>query len=56
MRTTGGLSQTDLGRELGFDRSSIANMERGMHTVSLADLMRAAEACGFSLTLSATRR
>lgn len=56
MRATAVLSQTDLGRKLGFERSSIANMERGTHTVSLADLMRAADVCGFELTLRATRR
>ncbi len=56
MRHVARLSQSDLGRKLDFNRGSIANMERGTHTVSLADLMRAADVCGFALRLVVTQR
>lgn len=56
MRTLAGLSQGDLGTELGKDRSSISHIESGTHTLSLEDLMRAAKACGFELCVSVSRK
>lgn len=55
MRTVAGLTQDTLAEGLQKNRASIANMERGAHTISLADLMRAAQLCGFDLRLVASR-
>jgi len=56
MRTVAGLSQGGLGKAVNKDRSSISHIESGTHTVSLEDLMCAAEACGFELCVSVSRK
>lgn len=56
MRSVARLTQEVLGDRLGLHRASITKMESGTHTVSLADLMRAADVCGFDLHLRAIRR
>lgn len=56
MRTVAGLSQGGLAERLNKDRSSISHIESGTHTVSLEDLMRSAQACGFEIRVSASRK
>lgn len=56
MRTVAGLSQGGLGEALNKDRSSISHIESGTHTVSLQDLMASAQACGFELCVSVSRK
>lgn len=56
MRTAAGLTQPELAAPLGKSRASISNMEAGDHTVSLADLIKVAEICGYAFRLSVTKK
>lgn len=56
MRTTAGITQDVVAEHLGMDRASVTKMEGGNHTVSLANLMKTAQVCGFDIRLSVSRK
>lgn len=56
MRTVAGITQEVVAAGLQMDRASITKMEGGKHTVSLANLMKIADLCGFTLSVRAAPR
>ncbi|WP_328188944.1 helix-turn-helix domain-containing protein [Marinobacter sp. OP 3.4] len=53
MRTKAGLTQEDLARKLGTNKSNISRLERGRGNPSWETLNRYAAACGFRVKLEA---
>lgn len=56
MRTEAGLTQEVLGEGVGLDRTSIARIEAGKHTLSLEHLMLVAKVCEFEISVSINRK
>lgn len=56
MRAAAEMTQATLSDQIGLGRSSLANIERGQHTISLADLMKIAEVTGHTMTILVTDR
>ena len=56
MRTTAGLTQEHLAKQLGTQKSSISRLESGRSNPSWQTLQRYAEACGYRLRLEIEKR
>jgi transcriptional regulator with XRE-family HTH domain len=54
MRTKAGLTQEDVARKLGTNKSNISRLERGKSNPSWGTLSKYAAACGFTVRLDAT--
>ncbi|WP_138437029.1 helix-turn-helix domain-containing protein [Marinobacter shengliensis] len=53
MRTKAGLTQEDVAKKLGTNKSNISRLERGRSNPSWGTLSKYAEACGFRAKLEA---
>ncbi len=53
MRTKAGLTQEDLAKKLGTNKSNISRLERGKSNPSWGTLNKYAAACGFTVRLNA---
>ena len=53
MRTKAGLTQEDVAKKLGTNKSNISRLERGRSNPSWATLSKYAAACGFRVKLAA---
>lgn len=53
MRTTAGLTQEDVAKKLGTNKSNISRLERGKSNPSWGTLNKYAAACGFTVRLDA---
>ncbi|KAA1176071.1 helix-turn-helix domain-containing protein [Marinobacter salinexigens] len=53
MRTKAGLTQEDVARKLGTNKSNISRLERGRGNPSWSTLNKYAAACGFRVKLEA---
>jgi transcriptional regulator with XRE-family HTH domain len=49
-RDRAGLSQIDLAKAVGIDRSTLSDIEKGVRGCSLENACRIAQACGTKLT------
>lgn len=51
MRLAAGMDHKQLAAEIGLSRSSLVNIEGGKHVISLAKLIKAAEATGHTISI-----
>ena len=49
MRQLAGLSQAELGREIGTSHATVGRIENGKHDTGIRSLVRWCEACGYEL-------
>ncbi len=54
MRTKAGLTQEEVAKKLGTNKSNISRLERGKSNPSWGTLNKYAAACGFTVRLDAT--
>ena len=54
MRTKAGLTQEDVAKKLGTNKSNISRLERGKSNPSWRTLNKYAAACGYTVRLDAT--
>jgi transcriptional regulator with XRE-family HTH domain len=54
MRTKAGLTQEDVAKKLGTNKSNISRLERGRSNPSWQTLSKYAAACGFTVKLDVT--
>lgn len=51
MRTQAGLTQEEVAKRMGTNKSNISRLEKGNTSPSLKTLQRYAHACGFTITM-----